>query len=49
MYTGNYPMIILNVNISSLFKKVIQYFDTASFSCKVQGSQLMEKKVKYIN
>ena len=43
-YTGNYPIIILNVDISFLVNKVMQYFDMATFSCQVQGSHLMEKK-----
>ena len=44
MVTYNYPIIILNVNIISLVNKEIQYFDTATFSCQVKGSHLMEKK-----
>ena len=44
MVTYNYPIIILNVNISSLFNKVIQHSDTATFSCQVKGSHLMDEK-----
>ena len=44
MVKYNYPIIILNVDISSLFNKVLYHFDTATFSCQVQGSHLMERK-----
>ena len=40
----NYPIMILNVDISSLFNQVFHNFDTATFSYQVQGSHLMEKK-----
>ena len=39
-----YPIIILNVDISSFITKVSHYFDMATFSCQVQGSHLMERK-----
>ena len=41
--TYTYPIIILNVDISSLFNKVLYHFDTATYSCQVQGSHLMER------
>ena len=40
----NYPIIILNVDISLLFNKVMHHFDAVTFSCQVQGSYLLEKK-----
>ena len=43
-FTYNYPIIILNADISSYANKVMQHYDTATFSCQVQGSHLMEKK-----
>ena len=42
--TEIYPIIILNVDVSSFVTEVIDYFDTATFSCQVQGSHLMERK-----
>ena len=42
---NNYPIIILNIDISSFVNKVIQYFDTATFSCQVQGSHLVEREI----
>ena len=44
MVTNNYPIIILHVDICSLFNKVLYHFDTATFSCQVQGSHLVERK-----
>ena len=38
----NYPILILNVNISSFANKVFNYSGMASFSCHMQGSYLME-------
>ena len=40
----NYPIIILNVDISSFVTKVIQFFDMANCNCQVQGSHLMKRK-----
>ena len=42
--TYNYPIIILNVDISFLFNKVLHHFDAVTFSCQVQGSHLLKKK-----
>ena len=42
--TSNYPIIILNVDISSLVNNVIHCFDVGTFSCQVQESQLMGRK-----
>ena len=39
-----YPIIILNVDISSFVTKGSHYFDMATFSCQVQGSHLMGRK-----
>ena len=44
MVTYNYPIISLNVDTSTLVNKVLYHFDTATFSCQVQGSHLMEKR-----
>ena len=41
--TYNYPIIVLNVDVSSLANKVVHYFDMAIFNCQVEGSHLMEK------
>ena len=41
---GAEDIIILNVDISSLVHKVLQYIDTGTFSYQVQKSHLMEKK-----
>ena len=38
-----YPVISLNVDVSSLPNKVVHYFDMTIFSGQVQGSQLMER------
>ena len=40
----SYPIFILNVDIDSLVKKVIHFFDMVTFRCQVQGSHLVEKK-----
>ena len=42
--TYNYPILILNVNISSFAKKVVHYFNVASFSCYVQWSHLVDRR-----
>ena len=39
-----YPIMILNVDISSFTNKVIHHFNTGSFSCHMQGSYLMKWK-----
>jgi len=44
MVSCSYPIIILNFEISSFVKKVIQYFDMVIFSCQVQRSHLIERK-----
>jgi len=38
------PIVIFDVDISSLIKKVSHRINTATLSCHVQGSILMEKK-----
>ena len=40
----NYPIIILNVDISSFVTKIIKFFDVANCNCQVQGSHLMKRK-----
>ena len=41
----NYPFVVLNIDISNfLANEVLQYFDSGTFSCQMQGSHLMERK-----
>ena len=40
----NYPIVILNVDISSFATKVIHFIDMANCNSQVQGSHLMERK-----
>ena len=40
----HYPILILNVNISSTVSKIFNYFDVASFSCYVQGRYLIKRR-----
>ena len=41
----NYPFVVLNTDISNfLANEVLQYFDSGTFSCQMQGSHLIERK-----
>ena len=41
----NYPIVVLNTDISNFMAdKVLQYFNSSTFSCQMQGSHLMERK-----
>ena len=39
------PTIIFSINTSSFANKVFHYFKTSSFSCHMQSSHLMERKM----
>ena len=38
-----YPIMILNVDISSLVNNIVHYFKLGTFSCHMQPSHLMER------
>ena len=42
--TNCYPIVILNVDISSFANKVVHYFNVAFFCCHMQGSHLIERE-----
>ena len=42
----NYPIVVLNTDISNILAdEVLQYFNSGTFSCQMQGSHLIERKI----